>query len=115
MTELCGSCQELKPIVQTDRFGRGYCQACMDEDDQPRPVMEFLERTVPFSVGDRVEARTGAMLFDGVGVVDEISTDLAHFGTPVFPSFHVLIDQPAYPDAPASLWYTEVCLKKVGV
>jgi hypothetical protein len=55
------------------------------------------------------------MLFDGVGVVDEISTDLAHFGTPVFPSFHVLIDQPAYPEAPASLWYTEVCLKKVGV
>lgn len=114
MTEICESCKELKPVAEQDRFGRFYCESCMEKDDaSPRPVMEFLAATIPFAVGDRVEARTGGMLFDGIGVVDDIATDIAHFGTPVYPSFHVKIEEKAYPEAPDSLWYTEVCLKKV--
>lgn len=112
---LCESCRELKPVAWTDPLGREYCEECLPALEVPGPsrILEYLEATVPFAVGDRVECRTGGVLYDGVGTVDEVSTSLEHFGTPVFPSFHVVIDEKAYPEAPDDLWYTEVCLKKV--
>jgi hypothetical protein len=77
-------------------------------------MVDFIEATCPFAVGDRVECRTAGVLFDGVGTIDEISTELKNFGTPVYPSFHVVLEEKAYPEAPDELWYQEPQLKKVA-
>jgi hypothetical protein len=113
---LCESCRELKPVAWTDSLDREYCAECLPdlEVGAPSRIMEYLEATVPFQVGDRVECRTGGALYDGVGRVDDVSTELEKFGTPVYPSFHVVLEDKAYPDAPDELWYTEACLKKVA-
>ena len=77
------------------------------------PIWEFLALTIPFQVGDRVECRTAGRLYDGIGTVQEASTDPANYGTPVYPSFRVAITDKAYPTAPDEIWYTEACLKLV--
>lgn len=114
---LCESCRELKPdIAWTDTLGREYCTDCfsiMPVATAPR-MLAFLALTIPFHVGDRVECRTAGALYDGVGVVEEISTDPATFGTPVYPAFHVRIQDKAYEEAPDDRWYMETQLKKVG-
>lgn len=112
---LCESCRELKPVAWTDALEREYCEQCLTALPAPGPsrIMEYLAVTVPFEVGDRVECRTAGALYDGIGTVDEISTELENFGTPVYPSFHVKLEEKAYPEAPDELWYTEVCLTKV--
>ena len=100
----------------TDGVGRNYCALCLNEAIAlagPN-IMDYLMATIPFEVGDRVEARTAGALFDGVGVIDEVSFNPAKFGTPVHPSFHVRIEDKAYPEAPDELWYTEPCLKRVN-
>lgn len=114
-TGLCESCRELKPVAWTDSVGRDYCAECFACLPVPTVgrILDFLARTIPFQVGDRVRCYTAGALYDGVGVIDEVSTELENFGTAVFPSFHVVIDEPAYEGAPKSLWYTETCLKRV--
>ena len=47
----------------------------------PPPTAEelallFIAATTPFKVGDVVECRTAGEIYDGIGVVEEISTDL---------------------------------------
>lgn len=115
MSGLCYECKQLKPVAYTDSLDHDYCEGCFSVLSVPPPptLMDFLQVTVPYRVGDRVECRTAGALFDGVGKIDQISTDLENYGTPVYPSFHVVIDDKAYPDAPDSLWYTESCLTKV--
>lgn len=114
---LCDSCRELKPVAWTDPIGRDYCMSCFAELPVPTAnrLLEFLMHTVPFQVGDRVECRTAGVLYDGIGTIDEVSIDPAKFGTPVFPSFHVVIDEKAHPEAPDDLWYMETQLRKVSV
>ncbi|QDH91721.1 hypothetical protein SEA_PHRAPPUCCINO_45 [Mycobacterium phage Phrappuccino] len=115
---LCFSCKELREIVYVDPVYRGHCSACVtgptSQVGSVVRAMQFLSATVPFQVGDRVEARTGGELYDGVGTVTEVSFDLEHGGTPVYPTFHVVIDEPADEHAPADGWYTEVCLAKLS-
>lgn len=112
---LCESCRELKPVAYTDPVEREYCAQCFA--DLPVPTIErivsYLMFTIPLHVGDRVECRTAGVLFDGVGTIDEISIEPEKFGTPAYPSFHVVIDQPAYPTAPADRWYCERQLRPV--
>jgi hypothetical protein len=76
-------------------------------------LLDYLMLTIPFAVGDRVEARTAGKIFDGVGTIDEVSMDPAKYGTPIYPSFHVVIDEPAYSEAPKDRWYMEAQLRKV--
>lgn len=112
---LCEFCRELKPVSWTDEVGRDYCAECLTElTSLTTPtLLDYLAATVPFAVGDRVEARTAGALFDGIGVIDNISMSLEHFGTPVYPAFHVKIIEKAYDEAPDELWYTESCLQRV--
>lgn len=112
---LCDACKELRPVAWTDSVGREYCIGCFATLPVPTAnrLLEFLMRTVPFSVGDRVECRTAGALYDGVGTIDQISVEPENYGTPVYPSFHVVIDEKAYPEAPDDLWYMETQLTKV--
>lgn len=114
-TGLCDNCRELKPVAWTDSIGREYCAMCLPQLPVPTAwrIVEHLVRTIPFQVGDRVQCRTAGVLYNGIGTIDEVSMDPQKFGTPVFPSFHVVLEEKAYPTAPQSCWYTEVCLKKV--
>lgn len=113
-TELCEFCQDLKPVAHTDSVGRTWCAECYSLLTQGQgPLLEFLALTVPFAVGDKVECRTAGRLYDGIGTVQEVSTDIANYGTPVYPSFRVAITEKAYPTAPDEIWYTEKCLKLV--
>lgn len=113
---LCEFCRELKPVAATDSVGREYCQDCVSQAESPRgeSVMDFLANTIPFKVGDRVEARTAGVVYDGIGVIEEVSTELEKFGTPVYPSFKVVFEEKAYPEVPDFIWFMEQQLKKVS-
>jgi len=77
-------------------------------------IMEYLENTVPFQVGEQVQCRTAGVLYDGIGTIDEVSTDPEKFGTPVYPAFHVVLHDKAYPEAPDDCWYMETQLTKAN-
>lgn len=114
--EVCESCVELKPVALIDHVGRNYCADCVklaEETVRESPVLQFMLTTVPFRVGDRVECRTAEVLYDGIGTIDEVSMSVEKFGTPFHPSFHVVIEEKAYPEAPDDVWYMERQLKKV--
>jgi len=115
MVELCYSCKALTEIVHTNSNDLHYCRDCVSNVPTPSVVraINFLMLTIPFKSGDRVECRTGGEIFDGVGTVDDMSFDLKNGGTLVYPAFHVVLDDKAYPDAPDECWYTEVCLRPV--
>lgn len=112
---LCESCRELKTAAYTDPIGRDYCLDCFAKLPVATAarIVEELIATIPFQVGDRVECRTAGVLYDGIGVVDDISIEPEHFGTPAHPAFHVVIEDKAYPEAPESCWYCERQLRKV--
>jgi hypothetical protein len=114
-TGLCESCKELRPVAYTDPVGREYCTGCFAELPVPtvERVVSYLMLTIPFQIGDRVEARTAGVLLDGVGTIKDISIDPENFGTPAYPSFLVEIEEKAYPTAPESRWYMERQLRSV--
>lgn len=116
MGEVCRGCKKLKELVYTDDFGLRYCAECAElKPKKPETLgLEFLLATIPFGRGDRVECRTGAVTYDGVGTVQEVSFNIEHGGTLVFPAFRVEIDEPANEHSPDEGWYTETCLKKVS-
>lgn len=116
MNKLCTGCKKPKKLVAVDEStGIGFCADCSKWQVPPieEIAVEYLQATVPFTEGDLVECRTAGVFYDGIGTVIGVSTDLKDGGTPVFPSFHVRIDEKAYPEVPDTLHYTEVCLKKV--
>jgi hypothetical protein len=112
---LCTSCQSIKPVADTDVVGREYCEDCVKiVQAAPMPInLLILAVTQPFHVGDRVECRTAGVVYDGIGVIDEVSTDWEKWGTPVYPSFHVVLEEKAYPECPDAIWYQEMQLRKV--
>jgi len=115
MEALCYTCKTIRDIVHTDHNGLDYCAGCVSAAEMfavPR-AMAFLAATVPYQKGDRVECRTGGEIFDGIGTVQDVSFELKHGGTPVYPSFRVILDEKAYAEAPDECWYTEVCMTKV--
>lgn len=114
---LCETCQELKPVYWTDAVEREYCEECvtaMQTAAQMSPTQIFMLATIPFKVGDRVKCHTGGTLYTGIGVIDEVSTDIKDFGTPFYPSFHVVFEEKAYPTVPDAIWYMEQQLQKVS-
>lgn len=113
----CSLCK-VNPATQgEDSFFR-VCDDCASLNAQtPSPPVtlgSFLAVSTPFVVGDRVECRTGAVWRDGIGTIDEVDYTFHHGGTPVYPTFHVVIDEPVNEDSPQEAWYTEVCLTRVS-
>lgn len=113
---LCIGCKQKRELVYVDSdTGIGYCESCVEF----RPLapeeqgLLFLLSSIPFEVGDVVECRTGSILYDGVGVVEEVSFDLVNGGTPSNPSFRVRFTEKSDSKVPDEFWYTEVCLKDV--
>jgi len=117
--DFCSGCKAYKDIVFVEEgTDRNFCGGCT-RILPPAPeelALAFVLATIPFKPGDRVECRTGAQLYDGIGTVQEISMLLENGGTPVFPSFRVAMEEKAIqdPEVPDELWYTEVCLTKVA-
>ncbi|QZE10428.1 hypothetical protein SEA_SCOOBYDOOBYDOO_82 [Mycobacterium phage ScoobyDoobyDoo] len=114
--DLCSTCRAIKEIAYTEpETNRTFCRECAL---QLPPTTEelallFIQLTCPFKVGDRVEARTAGTVFDGVGTVDQVSTQIINGGTPVYPSFHVVLETKEHDQAPDDAWYTEICLRRV--
>lgn len=114
--DLCFGCKAFKEIAYTEAgTDRTFCQQCAL---QLPPTSEdlallFIAITNPFKVGDRVEARTAGQVYDGIGTVTEISTQIINGGTPVYPSFRVELETKEHDLAPDAAWYTEICLRKV--
>lgn len=115
--DICWNCRNYVEIVYHESGTmRAFCKPCALQlpPTSDELALLFLEATCPFKVGDQVEARTAGEVFDGVGKVTEISTELRNGGTRVFPSFHVQLETKEHDLAPEEAWYTEVCLKKVA-
>lgn len=115
--DVCWNCRLYQEIAYTESgTGRTFCKPCALQlpPTSEELALLFIEATCPFRVGDRVEARTAGEVYDGVGEVEEISTDLRHGGTRVYPAFRVKLETREHELAPEEAWYTEVCLKKVA-
>lgn len=67
----------------------------------------------PFAPGDVVECRRAAQVYEGIGVVREMSMDPEHAATPLYPMFRVELTDKANDDCPDEAWYAEVSLTKV--
>jgi hypothetical protein len=111
---VCFTCKHLREIVHTDDLERGFCAQCYKPSWDVLFANSFMALTVPFAVGDRVQCRTAGVIYDGIGVVEEVSTELKDGGTWVYPAFRVRFDEKAYPSVPDVQLYTEACLTKVG-
>lgn len=117
MRDLCFGCKTFREIAYTeDETARPFCGEC-SAALPPAPediALLFLMASTPFKPGDRVEARTAAQIFDGVGVVTDVSMSLEHGATPVYPAFKVVLESKAHDLAPDEAYYTEICLTRVG-
>lgn len=111
--QLCKGVRELVTYDETIRQGRcADCVGTMPLDSRQAAAL-FLMATIPFKVGDRVEVRLAGELYEGVGVVREVSTDLEHGATLVHPTFKIEMLEKAYSEVPAFEWATENCLTRV--
>lgn len=112
---MCWNCKRVEEVLPlSDELGRSVCASCTAAPAALPPELlglAYLQATIPYRPGDRVHATTGGEVYDGVGTVLEVSEELRHGGSPVYPSFLVRIDEPANPDAPETGWYTEPCLR----
>lgn len=121
MKDLCWGCKAFKDIVYTEGgTDHPFCAGCSELQPPTSEEVAVLMLTAPnspwgppFRPGDQVEARTGAVIFDGVGTVAEMSMSLEHGATPIYPTWRVVLDSKAHDQAPDEAWYTEVCLKRV--
>ena len=114
--DICDQCRKYTEIAYTEEgTNRPFCRDCaltLPPSSEELALL-FLQFTIPFKVGDRVEARTAGEVFDGVGVIEEVSTDLRNGGTRVYPSFRVKLETKEHDLAPDEAYYTEMCLTKV--
>lgn len=114
---ICDGCRHPRDIAYVEPgTERRFCVECalaLPPTTEELALL-YLELTTPFAVGDQVEARTAAQIFDGVGKVTDISTELEHGGTMVYPTFKVVLESKAHDRAPDEAYYTEICLTKVS-
>lgn len=110
---LCWNCKKPSEPAVVDELARALCADCCRGPAIPPELfgLAYLRATIPYKHGDRVHATTAGEVYDGVGTVVEVSEELRHGGSPVYPSFLVRIEEPANEDAPAEGWYTEPCLR----
>ena len=113
MVKLCAGCKGIKDTQEDQATGLNYCVKCSGTTGIPSDVLGrlWLMTTIPFKVGDVVECRTAAKLYDGIGVVRGVSFDPEHSGTPVNPSFQVELTEKADERVPDFVNYTECCLR----
>lgn len=118
-------CQGCKLPRATERVhpetGLPYCSDCSGALPWSLEDLAMFLLTVPgspvgppFKPGDAVECRAAGVAYEGVGVVREVSMDLAHGGTPLYPMFRVELTEKAGPSSPDEAWYAEVSLSPVG-
>ncbi len=115
MVVLCAVCKRNLVEVE-DNSTEERCVNCIDNTQIPSDIMArvILANTVRFRVGDIVECRTAGVLYDGVGEILWVSTDLKDGGTPVYPAFRVALRDKAYEGVPDEVTYTECCLTRSG-
>jgi hypothetical protein len=109
--EQLGGSQPVEPSPPTKTLAEEMTEQSMPEINSWVPGTPVR---VAFELGERVECRTGGQLYDGIGTLMELSILLDNWGTPVHPVFRVVIDEPVNEQIPHDLWYTEICLTKVG-
>ena len=120
--ELCYGCRTPKNIAYIHpETGQGFCLSC--SRGMPINPMEWalLMFTTPgspvgppFLPDDVVECRRAATVYEGMGVVREISMDLDHGGgTPLHPMFLVELTEKADDEVPDEAWYCEKSLTRV--
>jgi len=122
MRDLCYGCKQFQEIAYTEGgTDHQFCEPCsmvqpLTSDEWALMLLVAPDSPwgPPFRPGDKVEARTAGQIYDGVGEVAQMSMSLEHGGTPVYPSFRVVLNEKAHDQAPDEAWYTEVCLTKVG-
>lgn len=115
--DLCASCKNFREIAYIEKdTNRCFCSDCAQAlpPTAEELALLFIAATTPFKVGDVVECRTAGEIYDGIGVVEEVSTDLEKGGTMVYPIFLVRMTEKAYPNLRDVIPYTEVCLQKVS-
>lgn len=122
MKNLCAVCKNIQEIVYVEEgTDRPFCQACLAREPLTPDEWKFLLLMLPgspfgppFTEGDVVEARTAGVIYDGVGTVHEMDMVLAHGGTPVYPTWRVVLSTKAHDKAPDEDWYTENCLTRIN-
>lgn len=119
--ELCYGCKLPRETVYTHPdTGQVFCAACSRGMPLNSAEWAMILLTTPgspvgppFGPGDVVECRRAAQVYEGVGVVQEMSMNLEHGGTPLYPMFRVRLTDKASDDVPDEAWYAEVSLTKV--
>lgn len=122
MRDLCWGCKGFKDIVWVeDGTEHPFCEACLAQIPLSSDEWAFILLTSPwspvgppFKKGDVVECRTGARVLDGIGVVQDMDMSLEYGGTPIYPTWKVVLTEKAREDALDEQWYTEVCLTRVN-
>jgi hypothetical protein len=122
MRDLCWSCKSFKDIVYTeDGTNHPFCEECLAKIPLSSDEWAFILLTSPwspygppFKEGDVVECRTAGQTYDGVGTVHEMDMAFEHGGTPVYPTWRVVMTTKAREDALDEQWYTENCLTRVN-
>lgn len=119
---LCAGCKTFQEVAYIQPgTGHEFCRRC--RWDQPLTLEDLALFALtspesplgpPFRVGDVVEARVAGLLYDGIGVVEEMSMDLEHGATPIYPTFKVRFTEKATDhEVPDSYYFPENCLRKV--
>lgn len=122
MKDLCGGCKTFQEIVwHEDGTQRPICEACLAKIPLSSDEWAFILLTSPwspvgppFKAGDVVECRVAGQIYDGVGTVQEMDMNLDHGGTPIYPTWRVVLTTKAHDGVPDERWYTENCLTRVN-
>ena len=86
-----------------------YCTFCSSSEltSSENAYFQFLERSLPLTVGEAVECKREGRYEDGTGIIIDMSHELERGGTPLHPAFLVRLGNGE------EKWYTEVCLTRV--
>lgn len=118
---LCYGCKTFQEVAYIQPgTDREFCRSCRWDQPLTQEDLGLFLLTYPgspfappFRPGDVVEARVAGILYDGTGVVEDMSMSLEHGGTPVYPTFKVRFTEKATDhDVPDEYWYPENCLRK---
>lgn len=121
-TEMCYGCK-----LPTEDFyihpetGQSFCSKCSWGMPISPAEWALLLLTQPGSMvgppflpGDPVECRLAGQVYEGNGVVQEISMSLDRGGgTPLYPMFRVALNEKVNDQVPDEAWYSEVSLTKI--
>ena len=118
---LCAGCKRIAEVAHIeDGTERPFCASCSAVQPltpEEQAVVLLTASGSPFGPsfadGDKVEARAGAVLYEGVGTVAGMSMSLEHGATAIYPTFKVVFAEKAYEGVPDEAWSPECALTKV--